>query len=156
MGMPPATAPVAVIPRFSSVDDVAERLAATGYLASDAIATTVFLADRLGKPLLIEGPAGVGHARAPPAVCRQTGHTEQLLERDRQTVPGAAGARGIASLPIELARLSSRRLPIDMGECVQFVAGLRSGVRALEQGLRAHALVQHAGNLLAQRDRGDG
>ena len=31
-----------------------------GYLTDDAIATTVFLADRLGKPLLIEGPAGVG------------------------------------------------------------------------------------------------
>ena len=68
MGMPPATAPVAVIPRFSSVDDVAERLAATGYLASDAIATTVFLADRLGKPLLIEGPAGVGKTQLAKAV----------------------------------------------------------------------------------------
>jgi MoxR-like ATPase len=46
--------------RFRSVDDVATRLASTGYLASDAIATTVFLADQLGKPLLVEGPAGVG------------------------------------------------------------------------------------------------
>ncbi|HNQ08490.1 MAG TPA: MoxR family ATPase [Tetrasphaera sp.] len=47
-------------PRFADVDDVAARLAAAGYLASDAIATTAFLADRLGKPLLVEGPAGVG------------------------------------------------------------------------------------------------
>ncbi|GAA1758012.1 MoxR family ATPase [Nostocoides vanveenii] len=47
-------------PRFAHVDDVAARLAAAGYLASDAIATTAFLADRLGKPLLVEGPAGVG------------------------------------------------------------------------------------------------
>src|SRR5688500_9577598 len=45
-------------PLFGSVDEVAERLAGVGYLASTAVATTVFLADRLGKPLLVEGPAG--------------------------------------------------------------------------------------------------
>ncbi|MER5311618.1 MoxR family ATPase [Streptomyces sp. NPDC002773] len=53
---------------FSSVDDVADRLAATGYLASPAVATTVFLADRLGKPLLVEGPAGVGKTELAKAV----------------------------------------------------------------------------------------
>ena len=47
-------------PQFASVDDVQQRLGAAGYLTDHAIATTVFLADRLGKPLLIEGPAGVG------------------------------------------------------------------------------------------------
>ena len=47
-------------PQFASVADVKERLGGAGYLTDDAIATTVFLADRLGKPLLIEGPAGVG------------------------------------------------------------------------------------------------
>src|SRR3954466_4104637 len=47
-------------PQFASVADVKARLGAAGYLTDDAIATTVFLADRLGKPLLIEGPAGVG------------------------------------------------------------------------------------------------
>ncbi|MEX5712860.1 MULTISPECIES: MoxR family ATPase [Parafrankia] len=45
---------------FADVADVRERLRETGYLADEAIATTVFLADRLGKPLLVEGPAGVG------------------------------------------------------------------------------------------------
>ena len=39
-----------------------------GYLASDAIATTVFLADALGKPLLVEGPAGVGKTELAKAV----------------------------------------------------------------------------------------
>jgi MoxR-like ATPase len=58
---------------FSSVSDVGERLAATGYLADQAIATTVFLADRLGKPLLVEGPAGVGKTELAKAVALATG-----------------------------------------------------------------------------------
>ncbi|MBB4984049.1 MULTISPECIES: AAA family ATPase [Streptomyces] len=58
---------------FTSVDDVAERLATTGYLASPAVATTVFLADRLGKPLLVEGPAGVGKTELAKAVTAVTG-----------------------------------------------------------------------------------
>jgi MoxR-like ATPase len=53
---------------FASPDDVRERLAATGYLADDAIATTVFLADALEKPLLVEGPAGTGKTELAKAV----------------------------------------------------------------------------------------
>jgi MoxR-like ATPase len=53
---------------FTSVDDVKAQLASAGYLASDAIATTVYLASELGKPLLIEGPAGVGKTALAEAV----------------------------------------------------------------------------------------
>lgn len=45
---------------FQSVDDAAERLERVGYLPSRPIATAAFLMDRLEKPVLIEGPAGVG------------------------------------------------------------------------------------------------
>jgi MoxR-like ATPase len=58
---------------FGSVADVAERLAAVGYLADEETATTVFLADRLGKPLLVEGPAGVGKTELAKAVAATAG-----------------------------------------------------------------------------------
>jgi MoxR-like ATPase len=53
---------------FDSIADVKAKLASAGYLASDAIATTVFLASELGKPLLVEGPAGVGKTALASAV----------------------------------------------------------------------------------------
>jgi MoxR-like ATPase len=59
-------------PVFGDVADVRDRLAAAGYLADDAIATTVFLADRLGKPLLVEGPAGTGKTELAKAVAAAT------------------------------------------------------------------------------------
>ncbi|MFD1811209.1 AAA family ATPase [Rhodococcus gannanensis] len=64
----PTTPPV-----FASVDDVITRLAETGYLADKGTATAVFLADRLGKPLLIEGPAGVGKTELSRAVAQTAG-----------------------------------------------------------------------------------
>src|SRR5215510_67375 len=58
---------------FSSPDDAASRLAASGYLADPATATTAFLAGALEKPLLVEGPAGVGKTELAKAVSRATG-----------------------------------------------------------------------------------
>ncbi|MCH7699327.1 MAG: MoxR family ATPase [Chloroflexi bacterium] len=45
---------------FQSIDDVQEALAKQSYFADRSIATTVFLASKLGKPLFLEGEAGVG------------------------------------------------------------------------------------------------
>lgn len=60
-------------PQFTDVDAVGRSLADAGYLASDAIATATFLADRLGKPLLVEGPAGVGKTELAKAVAAARG-----------------------------------------------------------------------------------
>jgi MoxR-like ATPase len=59
--------------QFADVADVTERLSAAGYLPDHQIATTVFLADRLGKPLLVEGPAGVGKTELAKAMAAATG-----------------------------------------------------------------------------------
>jgi MoxR-like ATPase len=45
---------------FTSINDVREGLLRQQYIASDDIATIVYLAERMGKPVLAEGPAGVG------------------------------------------------------------------------------------------------
>ncbi len=47
-------------PRFDSIPGVRQRLADVGYLADEWIAGVVYLADRLAKPVLVEGPAGTG------------------------------------------------------------------------------------------------
>src|SRR5512142_2285707 len=58
---------------FASADDASQRLAAEGYLPSREIATAVFLADRLEKPILVEGPAGVGKTDLGRAFARAAG-----------------------------------------------------------------------------------
>jgi MoxR-like ATPase len=59
--------------RFANVQQVTERLAAVDYLATPMIANVVFLADRLEKPILAEGPAGVGKTELAKALAATTG-----------------------------------------------------------------------------------
>ena len=59
--------------RFDSVDEVVDRLRGADYLADASIAGVVFLADRLEKPVLVEGPAGVGKTELAKAVAEVTG-----------------------------------------------------------------------------------
>ena len=58
---------------LASVRDVDARLRSAGYLPSPEIATSVFLADRLEKPVLVEGPAGVGKTELARAFAQATG-----------------------------------------------------------------------------------
>ncbi len=57
----------------ASVDDVREGLAHNDYLADEGLATSVFLALRLRRPLLLEGEAGVGKTELAKVIARWTG-----------------------------------------------------------------------------------
>jgi MoxR-like ATPase len=58
---------------FQSLDETRDRLAASGYLADDSTALVAHLAMALGKPVLVEGPAGVGKTELAKALARATG-----------------------------------------------------------------------------------
>jgi MoxR-like ATPase len=61
------------VPVFSSADDVAAMLKRVGYLADAVIAGSVYLGERLGKPVLVEGPAGTGKTELAKSVAAATG-----------------------------------------------------------------------------------
>jgi MoxR-like ATPase len=60
-------------PRFASPAEVRRALREVDYLADDGIAGVVFLAERLGKPVLVEGPAGTGKTQLAKSVAEMTG-----------------------------------------------------------------------------------
>jgi MoxR-like ATPase len=64
---------VDVVHRFESVQHVRDGLKAVDYLADDGIAGVAFLADRLGKPILVEGPAGTGKTQLAKSIAEMTG-----------------------------------------------------------------------------------
>src|SRR5512143_3464036 len=58
---------------FKTTKEVTSALGQQQYIAGDEIATVLFLAEKLGKPVLSEGPAGVGKTELGKAWAKSTG-----------------------------------------------------------------------------------
>jgi MoxR-like ATPase len=111
----------------TSVEEVSAALAANGYLADEGLATVIFLAMALKRPLLLEGEAGVGKTEVAKVLSRWTGgellrlqcyegidvsqavyewdYSRQLLHlRAAELRTGAAGANGspTAKAPVDI------------------------------------------------------
>jgi len=65
---------------FSSLEEVSAGLGATGYIADSVASTTVYLAAKLHKPLLLEGPAGSGKTQLAYAVADSADTTVERLQ----------------------------------------------------------------------------
>jgi MoxR-like ATPase len=61
------------IVHFSSPEEFQTALSEQNYIASDEMATIIYLCQQLGKPLLVEGPAGVGKTESAKAIALATG-----------------------------------------------------------------------------------
>ena len=79
--------------RFPDAAALAAALDGTGYLAGDALSTALFLAVRMGQPILLEGEPGVGKTEAAKALAVGMG-TTLVPER-----PPPAGPAAPASAP---------------------------------------------------------
>ena len=86
---------------FDSLDDLSVKLAATGYFVDPVMTNVVYLATRLHKPLLLEGPAGSGKTQLAVSVAQAVGtHVERL-----QCYRGVTEEKAIGRFDESLQRL---------------------------------------------------
>jgi MoxR-like ATPase len=118
------TAPGRHLP--ASPAELAQQLAATGYLADDGLATAGYLALRLGRPLFLEGDAGVGKTAFAQALAQATGaHFVRL-----QCYEGLDAAQALYDWDFPRQILHLRAV-----EAAAVATGERPDAAALEAGL---------------------
>jgi len=111
---------------YSSVDDVRRLLAQQKYICDHNIATVVYLATRLGKPLLVEGPAGVGKTELAKAIA---GSLEARLIR-MQCYEGLDEAKALYEWEYAKQLLYTQILKDKIGEVT---AGTRTLAEAVDR-----------------------
>ncbi|KNE82546.1 MULTISPECIES: AAA family ATPase [Streptomyces] len=114
---------------FVSVEDVSERFAAHGYIADRRLATTVFLLTRLDKPVLLEGPAGVGKTELAKTLAAATGR--RLLRL--QCYEGQDESRALYDWDYGKQLLYTQMLRDKIGDLTADTPDLASAVRRIEE-----------------------
>ena len=112
---------------FESIEDVRERLAGQSYVSDKRLATVVFLATRLNKPVLVEGPAGVGKTELAKSLA---GAAESELIR-LQCYEGLDEAKALYEWEYGKQMLYTQVLREKIGEVLQPTKDLREAVETL-------------------------
>ena len=128
---------------FESIEDVGTRLAAQGYVSDRKLATVVFLAARLDKPLLAEGPAGVGKTELAKAL---SGALDRELIR-LQCYEGLDEAKALYEWEYSKQLLYTQVLREKIGE----VLGPTEDLREAAEALREREDVFFSENFLVER-----
>jgi MoxR-like ATPase len=106
---------------FESVDEVQERLERQGYICDKNIATVVYLATKLQKPVLVEGPAGVGKTELAKVVAG-------ALDRDLirlQCYEGLDESKALYEWEYSKQLLYTQMLRDKIGELIEGAKGLK-------------------------------
>jgi MoxR-like ATPase len=111
---------------FDSVDDVVSQLSQQGYICGKNIGTVVYLATQLEKPVLVEGPAGVGKTELAKVVAKATGRPLIRL----QCYEGLDEAKALYEWEYSKQLLYTQILKDKLGEVLGGAATLHA---ALEQ-----------------------
>jgi MoxR-like ATPase len=112
---------------FESIEEVRERLAAQDYVSDARLATVVFLATRLGKPVLVEGPAGVGKTELAKSLAGAAGRDLDRL----QCYEGLDEAKALYEWEYSKQLLYTQVLREKIGETLAPTQSLREAAEVL-------------------------
>jgi MoxR-like ATPase len=121
---------------FSSLEEVSERLRSTGYIADSIATTTVYLAAKLHKPLLLEGPAGSGKTQLAYAVAEAANTTVDRL----QCYEGINEEKAIGRFDESLQKLCVERRSKSAGADWEFLQAELHGQQFFSAGPLLRAL----------------